>query len=82
MDVGCPFWKVFGHLVFLHSYFQVRFCSDFWVCISMSAIRNKAFGMEVLQKTTFTEAEFLMIPGSTFLIFKWLRDQISFLLLP
>ena len=44
--------------------------------------KNKDLAREVLQKSTFAEIGFLIIPGSIFHDFGWPWDQFSWLLLP
>ena len=44
--------------------------------------KNKHLAREVLQKSTFAEIGFGMIPGSNFHDFGWPWDQFAWLLLP
>ena len=68
------------------------FCSHlfpgcfFWWFVGLNLgvwdCKNKHLARDVLQKSTFAEIGFLMIPGSIFHDFGWPLDQFSWFLLP
>ena len=55
---------------------------DLGLILGVWDCKNKHLAREVLQKSTFAEIGFLMIPGSIFHDFGWPWDQFSWLLLP
>ena len=67
---------------FVFIYFQVDFSDDFWVWIWVSSTEKPSMAREVLQKSTFADIGFLMIPGSIFHDLLWPWDRFSWLLLP
>ena len=70
-DFGDPFWELFGYFwikkeVFFHIYFQVAFSVAFESKFGCLGLENKHLAWKVLQKSTFAEIGFLVIPGSIF----------------
>ena len=69
--------------IFLHIYFQVAFSDDFLgLDVGVQDCKNNHLAWKVLQKSTFAEIGFLMIPGSIFHDFGSPWDQFPWLLLP
>ena len=57
------------------------FCWFLGLNLGVRACKNKHLAWKVLQKSTFAEIGFLVIPGSFFHDFRWPWDQFSWLLL-
>ena len=74
-----PIWKFFG-------YFWIKNKIFFWWFLGLNLgvwdWKNMHLAWKVLQKITFTEIGFLVIPGLIFYDFWWLWDQFSCFLLP
>ena len=85
---GTFFIKIFRYIWiekhgFFHIYFQVVFSDDFLgLNLGVWDSKTKYLARGVLQKSTFAQIGFLMIPGTIFRDFGWLRDQFSWLLMP
>ena len=69
--------------MFAHACLPVFFFWWFWVLsLDVWDWKNKNLAREVLQKSTFAEIGFLMIPGPIFHDFGWPWDQFYWILLP
>ena len=71
VDLGDPFWELFGYFWTKKEYFFISISRLLFLMIFGSKFgclgsEKQAFGVEVLQKSTFAEIGFLMISGSIF----------------
>ena len=86
-DLGYPFRKIFEYIWTENMIFSYLFpgCFFWWFLglnLGVWDWKTKHLAREVLQKSTFAEIQFLMIPRSFFHDFGWPWDQFSWFLLP
>ena len=70
-DFGDPFWELFWYFwtketVFSYLFPACFFCWFLGLNLGVRACKNKHLAWKVLQKSTFAEIGFLVIPGSIF----------------
>ena len=87
VDLGIhseSFFGTFGQKKQFFSYLfpGCFFCWFLGLNLGVRVCKNKHLAWKVLQKSTFAEIGFLVIPGSFFHDFGWPWDQFSWLLLP